>query len=239
MKTPPSKLLVLVVASCLASTSASARTIAWSDSVDDNIYQANGTSFLSSSFSFEIGAFTYDAGFTAPTLANINQWRSHWRTFDSAELGSEWLPANRFFTSSGSVQAGGISSVTGLTFTTGEQGFLWVYNDTNIQAGTQWGLFTSSQWTFPASNPSDPNDIYWSTDPAAHDPSNFVFTANSAVIGGLNNTQASGSTGYTAPSGNFTLQTHTVPVPEPGSCLLVALAGIVFQLRRRSKVGRR
>lgn len=239
MKTPLNTPLVLVAAFCLAAASASARTIAWSDSVNDLIYQSNGTSYLDAGFSFEIGAFTYDAGFTAPTLANVSQWRSHWRTFDSADLGSEWLPANRFFTSSGSVQAGGVSSVTGQTFTTGEQGFLWVYNNTSIQAGTQWGLFTSSLWTYPASNPSDPNDIYWSTDPLAHDPANYVFSANSAVIGGLNNTQAAGSTGYTAPSGSFTLQTHTVPVPEPGSCLLVGLAGIVFQLRRRSKIGRR
>jgi hypothetical protein len=215
-----------------------ARTVAWNNSPSDPLFMQNGTMRLDAGFSFEIGAFTFDAGFTAPTLANVDQWRSHWRPFDSAQLGSEWIPGSGFFTSSGSVQAGGVSSVTGATFTTGERGYLWVYNSTAINSQTEWGLFTSSSWTFPASNPTDPNDIYWTVNPPS-DPPNNVFAATTAVIGGLNGVQAAGSTGYTEPGSSYVLQTHLVQVPEPSSCLLVAIAGMIFQLRRRSKVGRR
>jgi hypothetical protein len=230
-------LLVAIVLS-LATPFLQARTVAWNNSPGDLIYQSNGTSYLDAGFSFEIGAFTFDAGFTAPTLANVGEWRSHWRTFDTAVLNTEWIPGSRFFTSSGSVQAGGVSSVTGATFTTGERGYLWIYNSTAINSQTEWGLFTSSSWTFPASAPTDPNDIYWTVNPPSNPP-NFVFAANTAVIGGLNDVQASGSTGYTEPTTSYVLQTHLVQVPEPGSCLLVAIAGMIFQLRRRSKVGRR
>ena len=46
MKTPLNQLLALAAVWYLTTAGAHARTIAWSDRVNDNIYQANGTSFL-------------------------------------------------------------------------------------------------------------------------------------------------------------------------------------------------
>ncbi|MBX7211275.1 MAG: PEP-CTERM sorting domain-containing protein [Verrucomicrobiaceae bacterium] len=214
MKTPRSIIPALAALLLAWLPQAHARNINWSSGVGDIFLQADGVTAMDSSFGFELGGFT--TGFT-PTQANFSLWQSNWIVFDTANTGTaEWSPGVGYYSSTGmTVAAAGstvTSSITGATFTIGQQAYLWAFNTKTIGASTQWAMIANTAWTYPASDPFNPNDLLWDL----QDP------ANTAVAGATS-----------VDTVNFVATLQAQPVPEPGSALLVALAGVLIRLRRR------
>lgn len=230
MNTLP-KLIACLALLLLMATPGQARTVAWFSGIGDNFLKDDGVTPLDvpdtanpnsdPNFRFELGGFA--SGFT-PTLANLSLWESNWVAFDSAFYddglnNGGWNPTPGIsnYTSSASTVAAGAglvtSSDTGNTFSVGQQAYLWTFNSKTISPTTEWALITNSAWLFPASDPLNPNALEWTLGDAG----------NAAVVGEVSN---SGSPDFIS-----TLQTQTVP--EPGSALLIAMAGILLRLRRR------
>ena len=195
--------------------------IEWSSGVGDEFYESDSLTLLDQSFQFELGGF--QSGFT-PTSANLSLWESNWVSFDLANFGNNgWnpTPGVSSYTDSGTLVTAGpglvSSAETGGTFSIGQQAYLWTYNTKAITGTTEWALLVNPTWSFPvASDPSGPPAVqFWSLGDAG----------NTAVVGEV-----------TPDLNNFsTLQTQAVP--EPGSALMILVAGVVFRFRR--KIGQR
>lgn len=215
-----------------------ASTIFWGSDFNDLLFDSSEQP-LDGSFSFEIGSFA--AGFV-PTTSNINDWAANWKVFDRAFDPTPadpndgdpegWNTVDQFFVGTVEHTATGGSSSPDANpsdiFAQGEVVYLWVYNTKNREVGTEWALVTdgtntgdtSSDWVFP--DPADPSSVSYDWQLA---------DADLAIYGGLN-----GTTGGGQP---FTIQTSLVPVPEPGSMLLMGVAGLGLWLHRRRCSGHR
>ncbi|WP_166647316.1 PEP-CTERM sorting domain-containing protein [Prosthecobacter fusiformis] len=238
MKRPLLHRLVLplaAMAAWVAIPRADASTIFWESGFVDGdflLYDAAGQP-LGGEFSFEIGSF--DNGFV-PTAENLNDWAANWKVFDRAFDATPndpddgdpdgWSAGNGFFTRTVEHTADEGSSSPYAdpadTFQQGETVYLWVYNTKDRITTTEWALVTdgdnvvedADNWVFP--DPADPVDVSytWQLD-----------DADVALHGSLNGTTGGGQA--------YTLQTSLVPVPEPGSFLLVAMTGLGVLLSRR------
>jgi len=227
------KTLLAALAAVLVQGSASASTIFWESAFNDLLYDSNGLA-LDAGFSFEIGTF---GGFV-PTLANINDWDGNWKVFDRAfdPDANGWNTVDQFFTGTVDHLVTGESSsadaVPGTVFTQGETAFLWVYNTKARNLTTEWALLGDGTST------GDAADDWIIPDPADPPGTSYVWQLadlDQVVFGGGNNVQGSGS--FTTDPGTFSLQTHLVPVPEPGSALLVLLTVGLWATRCRSGRG--
>lgn len=192
-----------------------ARGISWSSGVGDNFLKADGVTNMDGTFTFELGGFL--SSFT-PTLANLSLWQTNWVVFDSVVDGNGWNPALPFSNYSNSVTAVAgsgsniTSSDTGQTFTIGQQAYIWTFNSKSLDVGSEWSLIKNTVWTYPTADPFNPNDLQW-------------------TLSDVGNTAVAGATSTDGNTFVSTLQTQAVP--EPGSALLIAVAGVVIRLRRR------
>ena len=215
---------LLFVALLLASSAARGSGVGWGNSPFDSLslYDSTGA-LLDDTYVFELGTF---GGFV-PLISNIDLWAANWKLLDSAQAPdtSGWNSAAKYFTSSFTFETDG--TVQGLAgsslFTTGEQAYLWV------RSGDEWALVTDNTvgvgpdniWQLP--NPADSlgQPLTWNLN-----------SATTAIIGGVNGIQGGGD--YTAdPGSTMRLQTHVVP--EPGSALLILVAGCLARLRRSKR----
>lgn len=190
----------------------------------NTLLKEDGVTALDNGFVFEFG--TFEAGFT-PTGNNITNWIDNWKPFARAEAPSinGWNSSISYFNKSGILQLSGQSDqgLSADVFAAGELAYLWVYNDFSITDGSQWALVTNdstdlnpaNDWLLP--NPSEA--LPWEYP---------LSNALNPVWGGLHNVQGGGN--FTAPLTAFTLQTHAVP--EPGSVMLVLLAGLAWRIQR-------
>ncbi len=221
---------MLIVATALLPASLSqASTISWgsdfSSSPIPELLDSSGTP-LDASYSFEIGSF----GSFIPDLGNIADWQANWKVFDRsydptpADSGDGdpfgWNPG-LFFVGVETHNAGGGSDSPDANpsdvFGVGEVAYLWAYNSKSIGPGSEWALVMNSSnsptsWQFAA--PTDP-DSDWS-----------LAAADTAIIGSVN------------PSSVLALQTAPVPVPEPGSALLLFAAAATHLIRRARRLTR-
>jgi hypothetical protein len=200
-----------------AGTARALITINWGSSLNSKLYDSNNVK-LGDAFSFDIGSF----GSFLPDASNVNLWSANWHAFDSAAVGNGWNSSLGWIFSLATLKANSTSSesppLPAYTFFPSQKGYLWAYNSKTVSAGTEWALITANDWTFPT--PADPGyQLDWK-----------LSTATTPIFGGLNNVQGPGAYSVSPPV--FDLQTHQVP--EPGSALLVAVAGLmVFSSRRR------
>jgi len=208
-----------------------AGTIFWGSNFGVDILMDSNGQPLGGEFSFEIGSF--DGGFV-PTVGNLNDWAANWKVFDRAydptplipDDGDPegWSEENQGFAGTVDHTLGGGSSSPDAdplsVFPQGEVVYLWVYNTKNRDTDTEWALVTDgtnlgdnfNDWVFP--DPTDLGSFDWQLE-----------DADTAVYGALNGTTGGGDP--------FTIQTSLVPVPEPGSVLLVGFAMLGGLLRRR------
>jgi hypothetical protein len=218
--------LLLTLAALLTSPLVKGSGVGWGSSPFDTqfLYSSTG-SLLDDSFVFELGTF----GSFVPTSSNIDQWQANWNLLDRAEAPavSGWNSGAQYFTSSFTFETDGtVSGLSGSSiFTTGQQAYLWV------QSGEEWALVTDNTvgstandiWQLP--NPGDDlaQPLTWSLN-----------TATTAIIGGVNGTQSTTGTHAFDPANNtLRLQTHVVP--EPGTALLILVAGCLARLRRSAR----
>lgn len=222
------KLIAFAAVLLLNATPGQARTVAWYSGFGDYFLKADGVTPLDvpdtanpdsdPNFRFQLGGFV--SGFT-PTLANMSLWESNWIIFDRAfyDDGTNnggWNPSAGYYGSTAWTIAAGAglvtSSDTGATFSIGQQAYLWAFNTKSISPTTEWALITNTSWLFPAAD-SLSLPLEWT----------LADAGNSAIVGSVSN---SGSPDFIS-----TLQTQTVP--EPGSSLLIAMAGVLLRLRRK------
>ena len=219
-------LFCVILISC-----ASASTIFWGSKQNDTLVDSAGNS-LDASYQFELGYFNASSGW-APTSLNISEWESRWIVFDKASFGLGWDPTNREIntsvehtSTSGSTSS---SANPASVFTQGATVYLWVYDTKSLLGNAEWALLCDSDksanvfpgaWEFP--NPIEQNgESYdWQTR-----------DLDTAILGGVNGIRGPGS--YSFDPGVFTIQTHAVP--EPGSALLMIMAGMGLVRRRRAQ----
>jgi hypothetical protein len=146
---------------------------------------------------------TFEAGFT-PTGNNITNWIDNWKPFARAEAPSinGWNSSISYFNKSGILQLSGQSD-QGLSADVFAAGEL-----AYLWVYNDFSITDGSQWALVTNDSSDLNP------------------ANDWL--GLHNVQGGGN--FTAPLTAFTLQTHAVP--EPGSVMLVLLAGLAWRIQR-------
>jgi hypothetical protein len=204
-----------------------ARTIDWGSAVGDSLVTSTGLA-LDSTFTFELGTF----GSFVPSEFNLDLWLANWKVFDraTAPAANGWDPALGFVSGSATLLTNGTSSdsppLPAFTFAQGEQAYIWVYNGFTIDALTEWALVTNNgsdgnaldDWTMPAHADQTALPLDWR-----------LSNATQVPFGGLNDVEGPGDYSVIPPA--FELQTHTVP--EPGSALLIAISGLLFQVRRR------
>lgn len=223
------RIIPALVILAMSPTMLPARTIDWGSAVGDTIVQSNGVA-LDNSFIFELGSF----GSFVPTEANLDLWQINWKVFDRAiaPAANGWDSANGFFSGTATLQSNGTSSdsppLPSYTFAEGEQAYIWVYNGFTIDALTEWALVTNNgldgnlldDWAMPAHADQTALPLDWR-----------LSNSTQVPFGGLNNVEGPGA--YTVTPQTFELQTHAVP--EPASALLVGIAGLIFQFRRRPR----
>ncbi len=221
-------LLLLPVAIALTAP-ASAAQINWSCEVDSVLRDSFGNP-LDETFSIQLGYFENVLGVAfVPDASNTADWSSHWKVFDQAAFD----PLSGYFTSSARLQADGTSTGTfatndlGVDFSS-QAAYIWIYDSKAATPGSEWFLGRSSTgdgWRLPdkpADDCCDTEVLEWSvTD---------LTTGDTPVFGRQGVPMGAGEHTVTDPG--FTLQTFTI-VPEPSSCLLVALGGVVAAFRRR------
>ena len=206
------------------------------------MYNSHG-GLLDNSFSFELG--TWNTGFT-PTAANVATWAANWNVISSASAPatSGWAsldpsdpnvndPIQNYqyfarqitFNANGSVVGG-----SGSIFHTNDQAYIWAFNNKTLDGTTEWALVTD------ASVGATPDDVWHVPDPSGtlNLPLTWnLSTADTAVYGSVNGVTGAGAQAVNP--GAAYLQTFNVVsvVPEPGSALLLMLAGASVHLRRR------
>ena len=204
----------------------SARNISWGSQPFDSLFDSTGTA-LDASFVFEIGSFAN--GFV-PTYENMVYWEANWKPFDRAVNGDGWNPGASYFNSISNLKADGTPQFSpvapAFTFAENEVGYMWIYDSLSFEPTSEWALITNTSGDFNAA------DDWLFPDPADQsNPQNVYFTlvnASEIVVGGLNNNQGDGR--FSADPGTFSLQTSVVP--EPGSVMLLAAAGLLLRVQR-------
>lgn len=115
---------------------------------------------MGTEFQFQLGVFT--SGFI-PTSGNLNQWAGHWVGAASGNYNPATMAFDENFTVAGNA----------VPFVVGASAFIW--GRAIGSSSDEWILFRKSDWTWPASNPMDPNGFYWN-----------AATADQVILGSIN-----------------------------------------------------
>lgn len=179
-----------------------------------------GTAALDSNFVAELGIF--QPGFT-PDSSNLGDWTTRWQSFGSVPYND----VDQYF--------GGTTTLhDNATAPAGSQIYLWLRNDTGTP---EWFVATNDStdgnpadnWVMPEIAGTDQTDrpMYFDL--------NFLTAPQLSVPFGKTPTVTGGGDFNETPV-SFTIQTHVVVVPEPGTIAL-CLAGLtVVGIRRRPRV---
>ena len=223
------KLLLLLPAAIALASPVSAVQINWGCEVDSVLRDSFGNP-LDGTFAIQLGYFESVLGVAfVPDATNIADWSSRWKVFDQAAFD----PSSGYFTSSALLMADGsstgsfASSGPGMDFSN-QDAYIWIFDSKIAAPGSEWFLgrsATAGGWRLPAKPADDCCDtavLEWSvTD---------LTTNDTPVFGRQGVPQGAGEKTVTSPS--YTLQTFSV-VPEPSSCLLLTLGGVMAAFRRR------
>lgn len=207
----------------LAKAQLNTASVNWGSQDFSTIVDSNGDTIpADGTFQFELGAFA--TGFV-PDSSNVTDWFGNWFTFDRASYVVDGNGTSVFASSyefyDETIE--GTADFQGLGIN--RDAYIWIYNSTTPEPGTEWLLTRASNWEFPTLAVDCCNNelpLEWS----ASD-----LTATDVPLWG-NQLGTEGPGENTVFSTGYDLQTYTF-VPEPSSALLVALAGLVGVMRRR------
>ena len=210
-------------------------------SSENDVLRDNTDSDLTASFNFQLGVFQNN--FT-PSTENIGDWLDNWVVFHVAEFdiaqetGQPDKPVFAFDEAGMTLDGHSVfahSSNNNYDFSN-QNAWLWVYNDSQVTPTetTEWFMGRADNWVFPDAGDFDPDgpvspfEINWSL---------LDFNASNVPIWGSQSGEEGG--GYREVfSPSATLQTYKV-IPEPGTWVLMAIAGLsaALGLRSRGKKG--
>jgi hypothetical protein len=219
--------LTLLTSLVLFALPAKASTLIWGSTPGDKLYTSYGA-VLDDNFTFELGTF----GTFTPTLSNADQWQANWRVFDRAVAPgtSGWNSGSGYFSSEATLTedftSNSFYASSEVTFTPGEQVYIWTYNTLSFGPGAEWALVTND------SSDENDDDNWVMPEPQCCGAGVVQFRiedATSVPLGGVNDERGPGT--FTNEPETYQLQTASIP--EPGTSLLVSLLGFVFALRRR------
>ena len=120
----------------LAAGPASAVEINYTSPAFENGVTSDGTTPLTSGFTFSLGSF----GNFTPTASNTSQWLANFTSLGSIAWDDTFTQYSNTVT----------LSSNSAPFGTSTQAFVWGYNMTS-GSSEQWVLLTNQNWTFPAS----------------------------------------------------------------------------------------
>ena len=232
MTFPTKSIQRLTSAAALALFSAAgtvnAQTVHWGNALLDTLIQSDGTDITAADgFTFQIGVF--QSGFT-PTSANPDNWLANWRPLDGASFndGANFYSSTfQIIPDSGDPQYGISNSPEahpGLRIQAGQQLWMFVYNNTNMDTTTELFLAGAGTWSLPAIANTQMNM-----------PVNYRLSQalSTPVFGGSNDTRGGGN--YSVPPGTFALQTATF-VPESSTVVFTAAVLALAGMRRRRAI---
>ena len=226
----------MALACGLFSGQARAISVSWGSEYFSDLRDSYGNP-LDSSFYMQLGYF--EATFT-PDANNTAQWAANWHVFDQAAYNNpvnSFDPLVGYFTrESIAIDENGHSTSpyaeVGLNFT-GQEAYLWTFNNQTPGVGTEWLLARADSWVFPAGSVpgccENELPLQWSvSDFATQDPQALP------IWGGQGGQRGAGYyTDTNVNYSNYTLQTFTF-VPEPSTAMLTAL-GVAIALLRRNR----
>ena len=209
-----------------------AQTIHWGNALLDTLIQSDGTAITAADgFTFQIGVF--EGGFN-PSAGNTTDWITNWNPLDGAVFNE----AASYFTSTFKLTVDPLSGLegqpvlgisdspeaaSGARVQAGQQLWLMVYNNTNMDPTTELFLGNAGTWSLSGIG-GDQTTM----------PVNFRLSeiTSSPVFGGAEDLRGGGK--FTdEPGGTYALQTATF-IPEPGSAALLFLSGALLLRRRRA-----
>ena len=215
---------VIAWITCLFTPQAGAQVntgqINWGSLDFSSIVDSNGNTLAADNFTFDLGAFNDD--FT-PTDSTVADWFANWHTIDRAT-----------YNEAGGVFAGQYT-MFGNTYTDTDNGnfaglgisrdaYVWVYNSTAPEPGTEWFIARASNWQFPDITDDCCNNelpLEWSM--------SDLQSTDVPLWGNQLGTEGPGERNEFISGAD--LQTYTF-IPEPSSALLIALAGMLGVMRR-------
>lgn len=136
---------LLCFVSWIAGSPCRAETIKWFSPAAATNLTSSGAA-MSAAFNFELGVFS---GSFVPTAANAAQWASN------------WVPAQRVAYNGANKRFDGQFTVVSnnAPFTTGKAAYVWGFQ--TGATSSEWILFRSPDWTWPAPNPMNPFGLDW------------------------------------------------------------------------------
>ncbi|MFT4548298.1 MAG: hypothetical protein ACI8XO_002204 [Verrucomicrobiales bacterium] len=199
-------------------------------SVFDAVNQHSDGSSMDTSFTFELGSF--NSSFT-PTAANTHLWSDNWDAAPgsggSSSVGYTQAPINPLiatntgasnnFSGSVTLDPNGAGANGNPTFSTGDQAYIWGYDDRGTSGTGEWILITNPSWSYPA------------VTPGIQIPGTQFDVGDAGTIATLGSVNPEFSTVGDDPhmqSGSVGL----LPVPEPSVAMLL-LGGVGMMLVRR------
>ncbi len=210
-----------------------ANSIEWGSEPYSTALSSTGTP-LDNTFHFELGTFNGLSSSFIPDESNIPLWRDNWKLLDSTNYNT----VTRLFTDTATlVYNAGTSNWSpsvgdvpppSATFEQGEQVYIWIYNNTAMDATTEWGVYTR----MGSVDPQNPDWVLPSGPGSQQVLPQFMFTpdVNATPFGGTPTSTGGGR--FEPPSSSFSFQTHSF-VPEPGSAMLLVVASLSCLARRR------
>ena len=216
-----------LLAALLLTASTHAAVVISATSLGGSVYATSTGGFLSDGFAVRIGRFDTSGGNRAlletsndfsvlnalfrplgegqANGGNVSQ--SGGLNLTSSLVMNPTFTSGAFFAPPGHL-TGSIEDISATYLANGTPLFAWVFNHSDPTQATEWGIFTSSMWTFP-------NDL-----------SGLVMNTQNIndIVRGQN---VGGTT-----AGQFRLASINA-VPEPAGALLLLCAGLMLHLRRR------
>lgn len=220
-------------------STAQATTINWGTYFDpfrttSLLFDSDGNP-LDDTYVFELGTF----GSFIPTESNLSDWSANWKVFDRVKLGDGWISSSGTIGHNATLEEDFTTSNAALSqttvFTPGEQAFIWAYQDASGSPSPSPIFSPDFEWALLTDNDGLNGDDWLMPSPSGHLALSLDWRIEDATFspfGGLLDTQYDGD--YSSTPGAFILQTHTNPVPEPGTALLLALPAALGLRRRRA-----
>lgn len=215
---PPLHRLALTLASAsFLALSSQAATINWGNAPSSTLvnFASDGVAIDASS-GFDFGVFDIGGPVGAPST-----WRAQFTVLDSLDGTNPYNPALQAF------DATWIGTDDSFA---DRQAAIWVHNmDFTATPASEWAVITADDWIIPRDNGQQTTPLEFRITDLGQ--TTELLPADTILWGGLQGTPGPGVV-TNSPAG-FSIQTHTFPIPEPSTALLLLGGLSILRFRRQ------